>query len=186
MALSVLDISKALSDHVVTWLPPSPLPPGSEVPQECILYSLVRGRTELIMFGGLMKDISLGGQLRDLSQENKPMNDIVVLYLNNCCWVSVFTCWSQSELPWSHLCYLRKFSLSIFTSVRLTSNWRFCFCTYLLGRSLLTCILECWLQGTPGRSKVGVSYLRSSWGYYCSILSYSALNLFTFHSLFSV
>ena len=76
MALSVLDISKALSDRVVTWLPPSPLPPDSEVPQECILYSLVRGRTELIMFGGLMKDISLGGQLRDLSQANKPMNDI--------------------------------------------------------------------------------------------------------------
>jgi len=79
MALSVLDISKALSDHVVTWLPPSPLPPGSEVPQECILYSLVRGRTELIMFGGLMKDISLGGQLRDLSQASVS-NTVNILY----------------------------------------------------------------------------------------------------------
>jgi hypothetical protein len=34
---------------------------GSEAPQESILYSLVTGRTELIMFGGLKKDISLGG-----------------------------------------------------------------------------------------------------------------------------
>ena len=52
---------------------------GSEVPQECILYSLVRGRTELIMFGGLKKDISLGGQLRDLSQASVS-NTVNILY----------------------------------------------------------------------------------------------------------
>ena len=33
---------------------------GNDAPQESILYSLVAGRTELIMFGGLRKDISVG------------------------------------------------------------------------------------------------------------------------------
>ncbi len=37
---------------------------GPEAPQESILYSLVAGRTELIMFGGLRKDISVGGNSR--------------------------------------------------------------------------------------------------------------------------
>ena len=32
-----------------------------EAPQESILYSLVLGRTELVMFGGLQKDVSLSG-----------------------------------------------------------------------------------------------------------------------------
>jgi len=79
MALSVLDISRAVSDHVVTWLPPSPLLPGPEVPQESILYSLVKGRTELVLFGGLKKDISLGGSLRDLSQSTVS-NSLYILY----------------------------------------------------------------------------------------------------------
>ena len=35
---------------------------------------------------------------------------------------------------------------------------------------LLVPILECLLQSTPGRSIVGVSSIRSSWGYYCSLI----------------
>ena len=59
MATHLLDISHAVSDHWVEWLP---LPPHSALaaPQESILYSLVLGRTELVMFGGLQKDVSLG------------------------------------------------------------------------------------------------------------------------------
>ena len=57
MNTHILDISEAISDHVVTWLPVNPA--GSvNGPQESILYSLVLGRTELIMFGGLQKDVT--------------------------------------------------------------------------------------------------------------------------------
>lgn len=75
MALYVLDTSRAVSDHVVTWLPPSPLPPGSDAPQESILYSLVAGRTELIMFGGLRKDISVG-TTREFSEMDSVSNSL--------------------------------------------------------------------------------------------------------------
>lgn len=59
----VLDISQAISEQVVTWLEP---PRGTErsslwlrdAPEETILYSLVRGRAELILFGGIQKDVS--------------------------------------------------------------------------------------------------------------------------------
>jgi len=59
MTTFILDISHCKSDHYVTWLP---LATSSSLraPQESILYSLVLGRTELIMFGGLQKDVSLG------------------------------------------------------------------------------------------------------------------------------
>ena len=56
----ILDISQAISDHFVTWQPVSTVN-SCEAPQESILYSLVLGRTELVMFGGLQKDVSLNG-----------------------------------------------------------------------------------------------------------------------------
>ena len=52
MTTHILDISHAISDHFVTWQPVSPVN-SCEAPQESILYSLVLGRTELVMFGGL-------------------------------------------------------------------------------------------------------------------------------------
>lgn len=79
MALSVLDTSRAISEHTVTWLPPSPLLPGSDVPQECCLYSLVQGRTELIMFGGLKRDISVR-DVRDVDQANAVTNSLHILH----------------------------------------------------------------------------------------------------------
>ena len=60
MTTHILDISHAISDHYVTWQLVSPVN-SSEAPQESILYSLVLGRTELVMFGGLQKDVSLNG-----------------------------------------------------------------------------------------------------------------------------
>ena len=60
MTTHILDISHAISDHFVTWQPVSPVN-SCEAPQESILYSLVLGRTELVMFGGLQKDVSLNG-----------------------------------------------------------------------------------------------------------------------------
>ena len=82
MTTHILDISEAISNHVVTWLPVNP--EGSvNGPQESILYSLVLGRTELIMFGGLMKDVSVtaaGG--RQSQQNNSETVSNCLYYLN--------------------------------------------------------------------------------------------------------
>ena len=73
----LLDISQAVDGHWVEWLtlPHTSLPNAPQVnrdpvtsyvfyslsrPQESILYTLVLGRTELIMFGGLQKDVNQG------------------------------------------------------------------------------------------------------------------------------
>nr|XP_022919106.1 F-box only protein 42-like isoform X2 [Onthophagus taurus] len=56
LEMYVLDISHALDDRpYVTWLPPksSGLSNG---PEETILYTLVEGKAELVMFGGIQKD----------------------------------------------------------------------------------------------------------------------------------
>jgi F-box protein 42 len=58
MSMFVLDISKAVSDNVVEWL--QFFSNNSlETPEVAILYSLVAGRGELIMFGGLQKDVAM-------------------------------------------------------------------------------------------------------------------------------
>ena len=51
----VLDISEAISRNVVTWLPVVKAGAAglAVAPEETILYSLVRGRGELVMFGGI-------------------------------------------------------------------------------------------------------------------------------------
>jgi len=78
MRLTVLDTSKAISHHTVTWLPPSPLLPGCEAPQDRMLYSLVKGRAELILFGGYKSDNSLGN-IRDVQSVT---NSVYILYPN--------------------------------------------------------------------------------------------------------
>ncbi|RWS14199.1 F-box protein-like protein [Dinothrombium tinctorium] len=55
MSLFVLDISKVLSEGYVQWLPRGLQTKG---PQEKILYSLIAGESELIMFGGIQKNKS--------------------------------------------------------------------------------------------------------------------------------
>lgn len=57
MSMFVLDISKAISDNEVEWLQ-FYSNNTMETPQVAILYSLVQGRGELIMFGGLQKDVA--------------------------------------------------------------------------------------------------------------------------------
>ncbi len=57
LGMHVLDLSLALEDeHVLTWLEVMPL--EGHAPEETILYTLVKGRAELIMFGGIQKDVS--------------------------------------------------------------------------------------------------------------------------------
>lgn len=54
LGIYVLDISRALdSKPIVTWLPPKNLDNG---PEETILYTLLEGKSELVMFGGVRKD----------------------------------------------------------------------------------------------------------------------------------
>lgn len=54
MAMFVMDISNVLTENTVSWLPLKAVPDGS--PEDTILYSLVAGNGELIMFGGIQKD----------------------------------------------------------------------------------------------------------------------------------
>ncbi|KAJ8918194.1 hypothetical protein NQ315_014060 [Exocentrus adspersus] len=54
LGVYLLDISQVLNENpVATWLPPKHLSNG---PEETILYTLVEGKSELIMFGGIQKD----------------------------------------------------------------------------------------------------------------------------------
>lgn len=63
----VLDISQVLSDNpVATWLPPKNLKNG---PEETILYTLVEGKSELIMFGGIKKEANSLGFSTNLSNQ---------------------------------------------------------------------------------------------------------------------
>ncbi|XP_071448808.1 F-box only protein 42-like [Hetaerina americana] len=76
MTLHVLDTSKALDeeDPHVMWLPVQPVTEQTDSnsgPEETILYTLVPGKGELIMFGGIRKDAasvaahaSAGGAMR--------------------------------------------------------------------------------------------------------------------------
>ncbi len=57
MSMFVLDISQAVSNHEVKWLQ-FYSNNTMETPEVAILYSLVVGRGELIMFGGLQKDVA--------------------------------------------------------------------------------------------------------------------------------
>lgn len=53
LGLYVLDIGQVLKAQQASWLTPKNVQGG---PEETILYSLVPGRSELIMFGGILKD----------------------------------------------------------------------------------------------------------------------------------
>lgn len=56
MCLYVLDISQAVSNGHVSWRMIKKQ--SSAAPEEIILYSLVLGKGELIMFGGIQKDLN--------------------------------------------------------------------------------------------------------------------------------
>lgn len=59
MSLCLLDIKDALSKKVVRWIPPNNTSSsGRGSPEEAVLYSIVHGRGELIVFGGVQKFIA--------------------------------------------------------------------------------------------------------------------------------
>ena len=64
MYVHVLDVSHAISDLTVSWLPIAEHS-GVGAPEETIFYSLVEGRGELVMFGGIQTD--LNGMQRGLN-----------------------------------------------------------------------------------------------------------------------
>ncbi|CAH1989971.1 unnamed protein product [Acanthoscelides obtectus] len=67
LGMYLLDISNVLSDRpIVTWLPPNNLKNG---PEEAMLYTLVEGNSELIMFGGIKNDSGSLGFSVDLSSQ---------------------------------------------------------------------------------------------------------------------
>lgn len=59
MSLCLLDISEALTKNKVRWMPPNDaVTNGRGSPEEAVLYSIVHGRGELIVFGGVQKFIA--------------------------------------------------------------------------------------------------------------------------------
>ncbi|KAL1124381.1 hypothetical protein AAG570_001010 [Ranatra chinensis] len=69
MAMFVLNIAEVLGPHCrVSWMPVKAVPNGS--PETTILYTLVRGNGELVMFGGIKKDAT------SITQQNPQTMDI--------------------------------------------------------------------------------------------------------------
>jgi len=58
MSLCVLDVSQAITHSKVRWLPASSTTCTRNSPEESVLYTMVRGRGELVVFGGVQKFIS--------------------------------------------------------------------------------------------------------------------------------
>lgn len=59
MSLCLLDIKDALTKNKVRWLPPNDsIENDRGSPEEAVLYSIVHGRGELIVFGGVQKFIA--------------------------------------------------------------------------------------------------------------------------------
>lgn len=75
LGMYVLDISQVLNDEpIARWLPPRKVKNG---PEETIHYSLVEGKSELIMFGGIQKDAnSVGWPLNMITQISNSLHFI--------------------------------------------------------------------------------------------------------------
>lgn len=59
MSLCLLDIKDALTEKSVRWIPPNESTTyGRGSPEEAVLYSIVHGRGELVVFGGVQKFIA--------------------------------------------------------------------------------------------------------------------------------
>ncbi|XP_076321536.1 F-box only protein 42-like isoform X2 [Tachypleus tridentatus] len=79
MCIYVLDIGEATEKRSVSWVPFPTESPMSFGPEEMILFSLVLGRGELIMFGGIQKD------LVSKRQEGEAVPDVVSNSLHFIC-----------------------------------------------------------------------------------------------------
>lgn len=58
LTMYIADLSQVLADGTISWLPQH-CQDVTRGPEEAILYSLVEGRGELIMFGGIHKDLGM-------------------------------------------------------------------------------------------------------------------------------
>lgn len=85
MSICVLDISEALVNNTVQWLPPSdaPLNPNDS-PEETVLYSIVHGRGELIVFGGVQKFIATQGTTNTPGGPNIVSNAVYFIQAPKC------------------------------------------------------------------------------------------------------
>ena len=68
MSMFVMDISEAISEHQVEWIT-FYSNKGLETPEVAILYSLSAARSELIMFGGIQRDVATAAR-NTASHEN--------------------------------------------------------------------------------------------------------------------
>ncbi len=78
MQLFALDISKVVEQNSAQWLQRNHY--TSQGPEEVILYSLVAGRAELVMFGGIQKDKNMKQSQHESALNNIP--DIVSNHLH--------------------------------------------------------------------------------------------------------
>ena len=76
MYMHVLDISAAVSGRCVTWIPLNPNC-DDNAPEETIFYSLIEGRGELIMFGGIQTSTDLGSMQRGLDVKQQTVSNSV-------------------------------------------------------------------------------------------------------------
>ena len=74
MHMHVLDISGAISEQCVSWRPLDTNCDGN-APEETIFYSLIEGRGELIMFGGIQTD--LGSMQRGVDVKQQTVSNSV-------------------------------------------------------------------------------------------------------------
>lgn len=59
MGLCILDIKDALSQKIVRWIPMNDSDANRRgSPEEAVLYSIVHGKGELVVFGGVQKFIA--------------------------------------------------------------------------------------------------------------------------------
>jgi len=78
MSIHVLDTSEAVEMGRVTWLPVQ----GNDLagaPDEAVFYSLVEGRGELMMFGGIRGDARSLQRGSTATQQNVVLNDVHLL-----------------------------------------------------------------------------------------------------------
>lgn len=81
MVIHILDFREAVATGAATWLPTKDTPlPGA--PEETIFYSLVEGRAELVMFGGIQRDQN------PMQRVNSPPDSSSHIVSNSLCIIS--------------------------------------------------------------------------------------------------
>lgn len=84
MSTCTLDISQALINHSVQWLPPSDSLANVNSPEEAVLYSIVHGRGEVIVFGGVQKFLATQGTTNTPGGPNIVSNAVYFIKAPKC------------------------------------------------------------------------------------------------------